>query len=660
MADYDPDALYNVEAVRDHKGRAPYRQFFIKWEDYDESTNTWEPEANLVYNEVTQTYCREKGLPPIVDPVAEKERKKQERAEKLARKIKREEEEERLRKEKKRGRKEAERRRLEEEAAGKYKLPAPPPASKVSTPRADSPEIPLDLSRQGRASVTSAPVSVTPSFAPLIVKLPAPRPRTLSVSSESSVEFVGTSGSSKAASASASTSKASSSSPDQHSKTDVWNRDSEDDGSDEEDGPELFSVRKVLAMKGVAPKREFFVQWEGYESEDDTWEPESGVGHLDIVREFIARKQAEKDVKEKAETKRKREISEAKEKASSKATSSTSGSTSVKKPVKASSDKFTALLQKDGKKASISSTSGFKVPKAKTQTKISEEYKALWQKQLGLKDPEPVNTAAKTLHPFLNAYSPSLLLTPTPVPKPPEVQHPAPIPVPAPAPAFKKGPEKPVRVFNIPARVVEVYPDYLPDEAIKKEFPNEHFAMVKMVLGTKVHEPEKKEEPSRSGLPDELDDVWRPPSEDRFVALYNRLSCLRDKSTFFSGPPESPLVTSSDHMFERAMPDLRQLDWNKGFRIPEVIGNYMDYFKNRLLPAHQHAMSWTSPPTMLRFTPREVPASLHNELKDPDVMLHMGRDVMNYAKEKNQQRCSKQIVRPGRLRGPRRSASHRR
>ena len=38
---------YSVEAIRSHRGIGVNREYFIKWENYPENQNTWEPLAHL-------------------------------------------------------------------------------------------------------------------------------------------------------------------------------------------------------------------------------------------------------------------------------------------------------------------------------------------------------------------------------------------------------------------------------------------------------------------------------------------------------------------------------------------------------------------------------------------------------------------------------------
>ena len=112
----------------------------------------------------------------------------------------------------------------------------------------------------------------------------------------------------------------------------------------------------------------------------------------------------------------------------------------------------------------------------------------------------------------------------------------------------------------------------------------------------KVHEPENKADSVKTSLPDDLEYITRPPAEDRFVGLYYRLKYLRDTASGNrAAEVEVPSVTDAGHVFEKAMFDLEVRKWTRVDRIPEVIGNYTDYWKSRLLPAHFRAMGWDHP-----------------------------------------------------------------
>ena len=52
------------ESISDHQGGLPRStiEFFVKWKDYSESENTWEPYTNLRDNEVLHDYLKLKEL----------------------------------------------------------------------------------------------------------------------------------------------------------------------------------------------------------------------------------------------------------------------------------------------------------------------------------------------------------------------------------------------------------------------------------------------------------------------------------------------------------------------------------------------------------------------------------------------------------------------
>jgi len=60
---------------------------------------------------------------------------------------------------------------------------------------------------------------------------------------------------------------------------------SEDDGEDEE-----YEVSKILDVKTKNGKREFHVQWKGYDRGESTWEPEANLECKDLLKEFLAKK----------------------------------------------------------------------------------------------------------------------------------------------------------------------------------------------------------------------------------------------------------------------------------------------------------------------------------------------------------------------------------
>ena len=58
-----------VESIADHQGGLTRStiEFFVKWKDYRESENTWEPYTNLRDNEVLHDYLKLKGLHRLIN-----------------------------------------------------------------------------------------------------------------------------------------------------------------------------------------------------------------------------------------------------------------------------------------------------------------------------------------------------------------------------------------------------------------------------------------------------------------------------------------------------------------------------------------------------------------------------------------------------------------
>jgi hypothetical protein len=61
------------------------------------------------------------------------------------------------------------------------------------------------------------------------------------------------------------------------------------------DGPE-FVIKGILRDKMVRGTRFFLISWEGFGPEENTWEPESGLGNAKrLIRQYLANKRAKSD-----------------------------------------------------------------------------------------------------------------------------------------------------------------------------------------------------------------------------------------------------------------------------------------------------------------------------------------------------------------------------
>ena len=58
---------------------------------------------------------------------------------------------------------------------------------------------------------------------------------------------------------------------------------------EEEQEDEVFSVEKIVSKKVVGGKTQYLLKWKGYDSDENTWEPEENLDCQDLLEEFNRR-----------------------------------------------------------------------------------------------------------------------------------------------------------------------------------------------------------------------------------------------------------------------------------------------------------------------------------------------------------------------------------
>ena len=56
-----------------------------------------------------------------------------------------------------------------------------------------------------------------------------------------------------------------------------------DEGQQEE---EVFSVEKIVSKRVAGGKTQYLLKWKGYDSDENTWEPEENLDCQDLLEEF--------------------------------------------------------------------------------------------------------------------------------------------------------------------------------------------------------------------------------------------------------------------------------------------------------------------------------------------------------------------------------------
>lgn len=76
----------------------------------------------------------------------------------------------------------------------------------------------------------------------------------------------------------------------------------EDVESENDEAPAVYEVERVVGVRKTRKGKEYFVKWKGYESDENTWEPEENLtGSKSLIKKF-EQEESEKQAKGKGGT----------------------------------------------------------------------------------------------------------------------------------------------------------------------------------------------------------------------------------------------------------------------------------------------------------------------------------------------------------------------
>ncbi|OQV20674.1 hypothetical protein BV898_05258 [Hypsibius exemplaris] len=371
---------------------------------------------------------------------------------------------------------------------------------------------------------------------------------------------------------------------------------SSDSGSDTE-----YVVRKVVGVVGLAPTRRFQVLWEDFGSDEDSWEPEANVLHLDLVKEFLARKIQGAVVH-------------------SRPFLSASVPASVSIPVS------TIRRVEPSKRRQQASAYGGMPPEA-------------WQRSFSRKSHRnKITQPVAVLPEFFEA----------------QPMHDAGSRI------QLDGFRIPRRVFSTKKSTDDNKPenedDGQQDDLLKAVLPREDTRLYRLIMrSSAVHPPNKgksRREPTSFGAMLPTVNFELPPLvAGRFDGTCRRLAYLKASVTgkqLKPGYEPPPLVTPVDHVLETAGTSKFLLD--APVRKPRVIHDLCAYFNSALYFPYQQYMETVQPGDAL--DPEKASKAMSNfvrfQFKQVEVVQHCGHaDVQKFLKEK--QCCRKEVTRPRRI-----------
>ncbi|XP_055351672.1 axoneme-associated protein mst101(2)-like [Paramacrobiotus metropolitanus] len=356
--------------------------------------------------------------------------------------------------------------------------------------------------------------------------------------------------------------------------------DDESGDEDDEDGEPQFEVRKIVEDKWSEDEgcQMYFVQWLGYDSDDDTWEPEENLKHLDVFKEYLQQKAEKAKKKEEKKKEKERVKSLATTSAASKVSTSSSDEEEERERKK-KAEKKAKKLERENKLSTLSSARPAQPSRKMTHM----------DKVFGMQEEDSADAEVQVRKDAVMNKSYRINQLQRPLDDAPRQLNVAPVKnnyealkewdykMKIPKTSDAKAPSAPAGPVRKPLEVVPPVQYVTEADGIFKDVVPQDMKYLKLVFDTSTPLPEPRDPKPFMTYAATNFKLPYMTNEKRFDGLFNRVQHLKRPD-----PSDPPLVTDPKSMFELSSVN-RFVAQHSRSNAP-VLVNYCDHFRKTLWP----------------------------------------------------------------------------